>query len=277
MLLLGKTQVLVVDHFTDYGAYLCEAGHPQETVLLPNRYVPEGTKAGSPLTVFLYKDSEDRLIATTERPPLEKGGLAQLRVKEVGSIGAFLDWGLSRDLFLPFKEMRGKLKAGQTVFVTLYVDKSERLAASMYVDRFFRADSPYKQGDKVSGHVYALNNEIGAFVAVDDVYFGLIPKQELYEKLQIGQKVEARVLRVRPDGKLNLSLRKKAYAQLEPDSEILLEHLRQAGGILGIGDKSSTELIKAELSMSKAAFKRAAGHLYRSGKIRISDERTELL
>ncbi|MBQ6292419.1 MAG: S1 RNA-binding domain-containing protein [Lachnospiraceae bacterium] len=275
---LGKTAQLAVDHFTDNGAYLRhtdDLSEKPETVLLPNRYIPEGTKKGDLLEVFLYKDSEDRPIATTDRPLIEAGGLAQLKVKAVTKIGAFLDWGLPKDLFLPYKEQRGELVPGQSVFVTAYVDKSDRLCASMHVDRFFRTDPPYKEGDRVSGTVYALNPEIGAFVAVDGLYYGLIPKQELYEKLRVGDTVEARVLKKRPDGKLNLSTRKKAYAQMKTDAETVMEHLEMAGGILGLGDKSDAVLIKAELSMSKSAFKRAAGALLKAGKIRVFDDRIE--
>lgn len=275
---LGKTTRLTVDHFTDNGAYLRhgdDLSEKPETVLLPNRYIPEGTKTGDALEVFLYRDSEDRPIATTDKPLIEVGGLAQLKVKAVTKIGAFLDWGLPKDLFLPYKEQRGELAAGQSVFVTLYVDKSDRLCASMHVDRFFRNDPPYEEGDRVKGTVYALNAEIGAFVAVDGLYYGLIPKQELYEKLRVGDAVEARVLKKRPDGKLNLSTRKKAYAQMKTDAEIVMEHLEMAGGILGLGDKSDAVLIKAELSMSKSAFKRAAGGLLKAGKIRIYDDRIE--
>ncbi len=275
---LGKTVRLTVDHFTDNGAYLRrldDAAEKPATVLLPNRYIAEGTKIGDEVEVFLYKDSEDRPIATTDKPLIEAGGLAALKVKAVTNIGAFLDWGLPKDLFLPYKEQRGELKPGQTVFVTLYVDKSERLCASMYVDRFFRTDPPYKEGDRVSGTVYALNPEIGAFVAVDGLYYGLIPKQELYEKLRVGDAVAARVLKKRPDGKLNLSTRKKAYAQMKTDADVIMEHLEMAGGILGLGDKSDAVLIKAELSMSKSAFKRAAGGLMKAGKIRVFDDRIE--
>lgn len=275
---LGRTTRLAVDHFTDNGAYLKredDLSEKPETVLLPNRYIPEGTKIGDVLEVFLYKDSEDRPIAATVRPLIEAGGLAQLKVKAVTKIGAFLDWGLPKDLFLPYKEQRGELVPGQNVFVTMYVDKSDRLCASMYVDRFFRNDPPYKEGDRVSGTVYALNPEIGAFVAVDGRYYGLIPKQELYEKLRVGDTVEARVLKKRPDGKLNLSTRKKAYAQMKTDADVVMEHLEMAGGILGLGDKSDAVLIKAELSMSKSAFKRAAGGLLKAGKIRVFDDRIE--
>ena len=275
---LGKTTKLAVDHFTDNGAYLKredDLSERPETVLLPNRYVPEGTKKGDALEVFLYRDSEDRPVATTSRPLIEAGGMAKLKVKAVTKIGAFLDWGLPKDLFLPYKEQRGELAAGQSVFVTLYVDKSDRLCASMHVDRFFRNDPPYEEGDRVSGTVYGLNPEIGAFVAVDGCYYGLIPKQELYAALRVGDTVETRVLKKRPDGKLNLSPRRKAYAQMKTDADVVMEHLEMAGGILGLGDKSDAVLVKAELSMSKNAFKRAAGSLLKAGKIRVYDDRIE--
>ncbi len=271
---LGEYQTLIVDHFADAGAFLRESAG-EETVLLPGRQVPEGTDVGSLLTVFLYKDSEDRLIATTGTPLLVRGGIALLSVKQTSPIGAFLDWGLAKDLFLPFKETKGELKPGQKVLVTLYVDKSRRLAATMRVDRLLRADSPYREGDRVTGTVYAVKEEIGAFVAVDNSYFGLIPRQELYERLRPGDPVSARVMRVRRDGKLDLSPRKKAYAQLKPDAEVIWEHLTAAGGILGVGDKSDAALIKTELSLSKNAFKRAAGHLLKEGRIRIYDDHIE--
>ena len=275
MLQLGRTQELLVDRFSDIGAGLKEHAGDTVSVLLPKRYIPEGTAVGSRIPVFLYKDSEDRLIATTEVPKLELGGFALLKVVQVTKIGAFLDWGLTKDLFLPFKEQRGELRPGQEVFVTLYIDKSGRLAASTHVDRFFSGDSPYKFNDKVHGRVYSVSEEIGAFVAVDDKYFGLIPRQELYEPLRIGDEVDARVTRVRADGKLNLSIRKKAYAQLDPDGERIMEHLRQTGGILGLGDKTDAAFIKAELGLSKNAFKRAAGHLMAEGLIRVFDDRIE--
>ena len=275
MIELGRTQNLTVTRFTESGAYLGESAGAEKDVLLPGRYVPEGTQAGDRLSVFIYKDSEDRLIATTEKPKLELGRMALLKVVQMTKIGAFLDWGLKKDLLLPFRQQRGELAPGQEVLVTLYVDSSERLAATMFVDRFFRADSPYRKDDRVRGHVYALKEEIGAFVAVDDCYFGLIPRQELYEKLRVGDEVEVRVLRVREDGKLDLSPRRKAYAQLDGDGEVILAHLQETGGILGVGDKSDAALIRTELSMSKNAFKRAAGRLMKEGKIRIFDDRIE--
>ena len=274
MMHLGKYQTLIIDHFASAGAYLKESGGA-ETVLLPGKEIPEGAQIGDLLTVFLYKDSEDRLIATTAKPKITAGEMALLTVKQTSPIGAFLDWGLSKDLLLPFKETKGELKPGQQVLVTLYVDKSARLAASMRVDKLLSAESPYQEGDQVQGIIYAVKEEIGAFVAVDGRYYGLIPRQELYERLKPGDMVSARVLKRRPDGKLNLSPRKKAYAQLGEDAAIIWQHLEETGGILGVGDKSDAALIKAELSMSKNAFKRAAGHLMKEGKIRVYDDRIE--
>lgn len=274
MMHLGKYQTLIIDHFASAGAYLKESGSA-ETVLLPGKEIPEGAQIGDLLTVFLYKDSEDRLIATTAKPKITAGEMALLTVKQTSPIGAFLDWGLSKDLLLPFKETKGELKPGQQVLVTLYVDKSARLAASMRVDKLLSAESPYQEGDQVQGIVYAVKEEIGAFVAVDGRYYGLIPRQELHERLNPGDTVSARVLKRRPDGKLNLSPRKKAYAQLGEDAAIIWQHLEETGGILGVGDKSDAALIKAELSMSKNAFKRAAGHLMKEGKIRVYDDRIE--
>ncbi|MBQ7146414.1 MAG: S1 RNA-binding domain-containing protein [Lachnospiraceae bacterium] len=274
MMHLGKYQTLIIDHFASAGAYLKESGSA-ETVLLPGKEIPEGAQIGDLLTVFLYKDSEDRLIATTAKPKITAGEMALLTVKQTSPIGAFLDWGLSKDLLLPFKETKGELKPGQQVLVTLYVDKRARLAASMRVDKLLSAESPYQEGDQVQGIVYAVKEEIGAFVAVDGRYYGLIPRQELHERLNPGDTVSARVLKRRPDGKLNLSPRKKAYAQLGEDAAIIWQHLEETGGILGVGDKSDAALIKAELSMSKNAFKRAAGHLMKEGKIRVYDDRIE--
>ena len=271
MIEIGKKQKLTIQYFKDAGAYLGEGEKGAQTILLPTRQVPEGAGIGDELEVFIYRDSEDRLIATTRTPALMLGAFAALRVVQVTKIGAFLDWGLEKDLFLPYREQRGELKPGMEVTVSLYVDKSGRLCATMYVDKLLRTDSPYRAGDKVEGIVYGIREEIGAFVAVDGRYMGLIPRQELYEALQLGDRVNARVMRVREDGKLDLSTRKKAYAQMKTDADIVWEHLEACGGILGIGDKSPAELIKAELHLSKNAFKRAAGRLMKAGKITVGD------
>lgn len=271
MIEIGKKQRLAIQYFKDAGAYLSEGEKGAQTILLPGRQVPADAGIGDELEVFIYRDSEDRLIATTRTPKLMLGELGALKVVQVTKIGAFLDWGLEKDLLLPYREQRGELKPGMEVTVSLYVDKSGRLCATMYVDKHLRTDSPYHAGDKVTGIVYGVREEIGVFVAVDGLYMGLIPRQELYEVLQLGDRVNARVMRVREDGKLDLSTRKKAYAQMKTDADIVWEHIEACGGILGIGDKSPAELIKAELHLSKNAFKRAAGRLMKAGKITIGD------
>lgn len=277
MLELGKRQRLQVQRIKEFGVYLGEDLREDQSVLLPKKQVPEGTAVGTELDVFLYKDSDDRLIATTAVPYVEVGGVAALKVKEVTKIGAFLDMGLEKDLLLPYKEQAGKVKEGDTCLVALYVDKSKRLAATMKVYSYLDNSSPYEKDSKVTGTVYEISDELGAFVAVDNRYYGLIPRQELYGSLHIGEQVEARVLKVREDGKLDLSAREKAYVQMDADASFLLEQLNAAGGNLPFHDKSDPELIKQKLHMSKNAFKRAAGRLLKEGKIQITEQGIELI
>ncbi len=271
---LGKRQKLKVIRRTENGVYLGE-GEPGQLVLLPRKEVPEGTRPGDELDVFLYKDSEDRPIATTAQPPLELGELARLTVSQVTEIGAFLRWGLAKDLFLPFQEQRGKVRPGQDVLVALYVDKSGRLCATMKVYGYLHSGSPYQRNDRVSGTVYQVKEGVGALVAVDNRYFGLIPEQELYTRMQPGDMVQARVTKVRPDGKLDLSPRKKAYAQLNEDAERVWQAILSYGGKLPLHDRSDPEEIKRELQISKAAFKRAVGHLLREQKVRMTEDGVE--
>ena len=268
MVELGKKQTLTVERIKNFGVYVGTG--KDDAVLLPARYVPAGTNVGDRIEVFVYRDSSDRLIATTLQPAIELGQTALLTVKEVGKIGAFLDWGLEKDLFLPFKEQRGRVKPGMKVLVALYIDKSSRLCATMNVYDYLSAESPYQQGDRVRGTVYGIQPEIGAFVAVDNRYFGLIPRQELHQRLSLGEEVEGRVIRLRPDGKLNISLQKKAYAQMKPDAEKVMGVIEEYGGVLPFTDKASPEVIEREMQMSKAAFKRAVGHLLKEKKIEIT-------
>ncbi|MCD8009378.1 MAG: S1-like domain-containing RNA-binding protein [Lachnospiraceae bacterium] len=271
MFALGKTQSLMVQRINDSGAILAEPGHAAgETVLLPGKQIPPGAGPGSTVSVFIYRDSEDRLIATTKTPAMELGELAVLEVAQATNIGAFLRWGLDKDLFLPFKEQKAKLRPGMRVLVALYIDKSDRLCATMNVYDWLQTDAPYQRNDRVWGTVYTIRPGIGAFVAVENRYFGLIPEQELYTRLSVGERVEARVIKVRPDGKLNLSTRKKAYAQIDEDAERVLRALREYGGELPFDDKADPERIKKELELSKNAFKRAVGHLLKQGQIELT-------
>ncbi len=270
---LGKKQVLKVQKIQDFGVYLAEnenAGR-EDRVLLPARQVPEGTGIGSEIEVFLYRDSEDRLIATTNEPKLQLGGIALLKVKETTKIGAFLDWGLEKDLLLPFHEQTAKVKKGSEVLCALYLDKSSRLCATMKLYHYLRTDSPYKAGDTVTGRVYETSRNFGVFLAVDDRFSAMIPKKDAQGVFTPGEVLSVRVVQVREDGKLTVSPKQKAYLQMNTDAEKLLEELRMEEGVLPFDDKASPELINARFGMSKAAFKRAVGHLLKERKIILED------
>lgn len=271
MIELGKKQELEVLREKEFGVYLGEKKDDTAAVLLPKKQVPAGTKPGDKLEAFIYKDSEDRLIATVTMPKLQVGEVAVLKVKDVSKIGAFLDMGLEKDLLLPFKEQSRKVRVGEDCLAALYVDKSGRLAATMKVYPYLQSQSPYKKDDWVEGRVYELNDTLGVFVAVEDRYYGLIPKKEIYAKCEIGQVIKARVTKVREDGKLDLSLREKAYLQMNSDVEHVLKVLDEYDGILPFNDRVSPEIIKREFNLSKNAFKRAVGHLLKEGKIEITE------
>ena len=276
MIELGKMQTLVVQRVKEFGVYLGEDADGEVSVLLPKKQVPENTGPGDRIDVFIYKDSEDRLIATTAEPKLKVGETAVLNVKEVGKIGAFLDMGLEKDLLLPFKEQTHKVRQGEQVLVALYIDKSKRLAATMRVYSHMSNESPYKKDDQVTGIIYEINETLGAFVAVDNKFYGLIPRKEVFEDYREGAEVTARVTKVREDGKLDLSPRQKAHIQMDTDSEWVLEIIEtQFEGSLPFTDKADPEIIKREFSMSKNAFKRAIGHLLKEGKVKITENKIE--
>ena len=275
MIELGKIQKLEVVREKEFGVYLGEDGKNGASVLLPKKQVPAGTKIGDTLTVFIYKDSEDRLIATTGTPKLHVGETAVLTVKEVSRIGAFLDMGLEKDLLLPFREQSHPVKKGEECLVALYIDKSGRLAAIMRVYGYMSSDSPYKKDDRVKGRIYEINGNLGAFVAVDNRYYGLIPKKELFQDFKEGDEIEARVLKVRDDGKLDLSVREKAYVQMGVDSEKVMKVIEEFDGVLPFNDKARPETIRREFNMSKNEFKRAVGRLLKEGKIRITETSIE--
>lgn len=278
MIRLGERQELVIVKKVDFGVYLAVSQETaSERVLLPARQVPEGSDVGDRLEVFIYRDSEDRLIATTCMPKLEIGQVAELTVAQTGKLGAFLDWGLEKDLFLPFKEQRGEVREGHAVLVSLYIDKSDRLCATMNVYEALRMDSPYQAEDRVRGRVYEISGNFGAFVAVDNMYSGLIAAKELYGDVRLGADVEARVLRVREDGRLDLSIREKAYLQMDTDAEKILELLDSYEGALPFNDKAAPEVIRHETGMSKNEFKRAVGRLLKQGKIEIGEKTIRLI
>lgn len=273
MIKLGEIQTLYYVKKVEFGIYVGETpGMEKGSILLPRRQVPAELSYGDPIEVFVYKDSEDRLIATTNVPKITLGKLAVLRVKEVGSIGAFLDWGLEKDLLLPFKEQPRRVKTGHEYLVSLYIDKSSRLCATMKIYELLDSDSPYEKDDRVTGIVYDRKEEYGAFVAVDEKFHGLIPTKELFRDIEIGDRIEGRVVRVREDGKLDLSIREKAHIQMDTDSELVMEHIESYDGRLPFNDKCDPSIIKEEFGMSKAAFKRAVGHLLKEKRIEITDD-----
>lgn len=277
MIELGKYQTLEVVKKTDFGMYLSAEGKDSKhTILLPLKEVPEGCVVGDELEVFIYKDSEDREIATTARVPVTCGGLAVLKVKEVSAVGAFLDWGLLKDLMLPFKEQTRKVEEGDHVLISLYVDKSNRLCATMKVYDLLSKTSPYKKNDFVTGIVYDEIDSFGIFVAVDNQYSGMLPKNEIFSPVKIGDTIKARVINVREDGKLTLSLREKSHIQMDTDADMIIKKLTSAGGSLPYHDGSDPEVIKQEFKISKNAFKRAIGKLYKDGIIQITEEGIKL-
>ncbi|MBP3278212.1 MAG: S1 RNA-binding domain-containing protein [Butyrivibrio sp.] len=276
MIRLGEKQTLVVIKKVDFGVYLAEKAGSEEKVLLPVKQVPQGADLGSSIEVFIYKDSDDRLIATTSEPKIMLGDVRVLKVKETTRIGAFMDWGLEKDVLLPFKEQTAKVKAGDDVLCAMYIDKSSRLCVTMNVYKYLKSDSPYKKDDKVMGTVYEMSDNFGAFVAVDDIYSGLIAKKELYGNLKIGDRISARVVSVKEDGRLNLSVREKAYLQMDTDADKIFAMIEDNGGKLGFTDKASPDLIKEKTGMSKNEFKRAVGRLLKEGKIVIGEASIEL-
>lgn len=272
MIQLGEIQVLRIAKKVDFGVYLYDGENQEERVLLPGKQMPEGAECGDEIEVFVYRDSRDRLIATTNRPKITLHGVERLRVAQVGKIGAFLDWGLEKDLLLPFKEQTRRVSAGEECLAALYIDKSNRLCATMNVYPYLKNDSGYKKDERVSGTIYEISENFGAFVAVDDQYSGLIPKRELYGTFQVGDRVNARVTAVKEDGKLDLSIREKAYLQIAADAEKVLQVIDSFDGVLPFNDKASPEVIRREMQMSKNEFKRAVGNLLKAGKITITEK-----
>ena len=279
MIELGKKQKLTVVKSVDFGVYLGEdmQADAKNRVLLPSRQVPEGTKEGDSIEAFIYKDSQDRLIATTKEPKLQVGQTAVLKVSQVTRIGAFLDWGLEKDLLLPYHEQTTRIFEGQECLVAVYVDKSSRLCATMKVYPYLSKEAPYKEGDQVKGRVYQISDNFGVFVAVDNKYSALIPAREAKGKYRPGTVLDLRVTRVKEDGKIDVSDRQEAYLQINEDAESVLSIIEEFAGVLPFDDKASPEVIRREFGLSKNAFKRAIGHLLKEGKIQIKDRRIYLI
>lgn len=272
MFKLGEMNRLTAVRKTEHGMYFSETKTEEETVLLPRSEVPADLKTGDVLTLFLYRDSSDRIVATVKEPKIRLHEVKLLQVKDTGKIGAFVDWGLTKDLLLPFREQTKKVSKGEEILAALYIDKTGRLALTMNVYEYLQTDSAYKKDDSVSARVYLISDNFGAFAAVDDKYSALIPRKELFRELRVGDVITARVTEVKEDGKLSLSIRKKAHEQMDDDAEVILSVIRSYGGKLPFNDKADPETIQKEFHMSKAAFKRAVGRLYKERRIEITPD-----
>ncbi len=268
---LGEMQTLTCLRVRPQGAYLGRDGEEGD-VLLPKAQIPKDLTVGGQVEVFLYKDSQDRPVASVRRPALLRGEIGLLPVGSVTDVGAFLKWGLEKDLLLPYREQTHKVQEGEVCPVALYVDRSGRLCATMRLYGHLSEHAPYLQGDTVSGILYEIKKGLGGFVAVDKKYHGLIPEREMLPQLAPGTEIRARVTSVRKDGKLVLSVRAAGAAQMKADEDRLIERLEEAGGVLPYGDKSDPKRIRSGLAMTKAAFKRACGHLYKEGRITLTPE-----
>lgn len=278
MIELGKVQTLKVLRLTTVGAYMGIGDEDERGgILMPKKYLNENAKAGDEIEVFVYRDSEDRLIATNLVPAVKVGEIGYLKVKETGSLGAFLEWGLEKDLLLPHREQQERPQKGRSVLVALYVDKSDRLCATTYVEKYLEARSPFKVEDKVSGLVYRISDALGVLVAVDNRYMGLIPKQEAIGSFHKGDVVNCRVASVKEDGKLILSMKEKAHIQMDADAEQLMGILKKRNGFLDLNDDSDPELIRSTMKMSKRAFKRAVGRLLKEKLIEQNEKGITLL
>lgn len=274
---IGAWNTLKVIRSKEHGVYLGEDdSKTSDTVLLPRKQVPDGVKAGSVMDVFIYRDSQDRLIATTNKPYITMGEIKRLTVKNVTSIGAFMDWGLEKDILLPFKEQTAKVSEGKQYLVRMYSDKSGRLCVSMHLYGYLEPVSGYEEGQSFNGIVYEYKKGMGAFVAIDDRYSGLIHESELFGRVMVGDEVTGRIVKIRDDGKVDLSLRDLAYKQLNEDSDMVYAVIKSYRGVLPFTDKADKELIKKEFGLSKNAFKRAVGHLLKEGKVIIKEKTIEL-
>lgn len=276
MIKLGKIQEVEIKRIAEHGAYVGIEGDDND-VFLPMKQIPEGADIGDEIEVFVYRDSEDRLIATTKCPLAEIGGVGYMEVVDNTPIGAFVDWGLEKDLLVPFKQQHFKLRKGQSYLFTVYEDKSGRLCGTTSIYSCLSDDSHYEAGDYVNGVVYRVKPELGALVAVDNKYRGLIPESELFKTLYTGDEVVARVIRKRDDGKLDLSLRREISSQMGIDSKRILDKLEEDGGFLPYHDKSSADDIKNVFHMSKNSFKRAIGKLYKERWITIEKDGIKLV
>lgn len=271
MINIGEYNTLEIIREAEQGLYLADT--EGEEVLLPNRYVPKEFKIWDKLEVFVYLDNEERPVAATDKPYITKGEFAMLRCSEVTPFGAFLDWGLVKELFCPFKEQAFKMKRGGWYLVYCYLDEeTNRLVASSKTNQHLdNKELTVQQFDEVD-LIISHPSDIGMNVIVNNIHSGLIFNDDIYQDLSIGDRMKGVVKKIRPGNKLDISLGKVGYRNIEPNSETILFELEDNGGFLNLTDKSNPEDIKNTLQMSKKNFKKAIGALYKQRLIDIKDD-----
>lgn len=275
MIGIGKTNSLEIARRTEQGLYLNDDCGNE--VLLPNRYITDDMNIGDTIDVFVYNDSEDRPIATTERPYAQVGEFALLRVKAVNSIGAFLDWGLIKDLLVPFREQKMRMVAGRSYIVYVYVDdESRRIVASAKLDKFLDNKIPeYKFRQKVDILV-ARRTDLGFKVVVDNLFWGMIYHDEIFHDVNIGERYKAFIKAVRPDGKIDLRLGDREVRRVKSLADVIMEYIDNNGGSMKLTDSSSPEMIRAVFNCSKKDFKKTLGFLYKAKKIVITPQEVRM-
>ena len=273
MLEIGKYNRLEVKKLSAIGAYLVsELGD----ILMPTKYVPEGLHPGEHIKVFVYLDSEDRLIATTLTPKAQVGEFALMEVKDTGNVGAFLDWGLEKDLLVPFSEQPRAMQVGEKYLVRVYLDRSERIAASAKIGKYLETRNiKLKLGEEVQLTFYEFG-DLGAKVIINGRYAGLMFKNEQFGSFEVGATVKGYVGKIREDGKIDVTLRRGGALETIGGKESFLKKLRDNGGFLAVGDKTSPQEISALFKMSKKSFKALIGNLYKAKIIEITKEGVKL-
>ena len=273
---LGDYNTMTVTRAVDFGLYL--DGGDEGDILLPQRYVPAGTKVGDEFEVFIYLDQEERPVATTERPLARVGDFAFLECSWVNEYGAFLSWGLMKDLFCPFREQKRRMEKGEKYIVYIYIDEeSYRIAASAKVERYLSESvPPYVEGDKVQLLVQQ-KTDLGFKVIVDNQFRGLVYDNQVFRQLHTGDRLPGYVAAVRPDGKLDIRLQPTGRKQTEDFAEVLLRYLQEHGGVCDLGDKSEAEDIKRLFQVSKKTYKRAVGDLYKRRLITVAPLQVKLV
>jgi uncharacterized protein len=276
MIRLGIQNKLKVNRFAPPGAYLVD--EEENEVLLPNKYVPREAEEGDMIEVFVYKDSEDRIVATTLTPYVQLNGFAYLQVKEVNNIGAFIDWGLEKDLLIPFRQQKQNMRAGKSFLIYLYLDEmTDRLVATAKVEKHFEKETiDLKEMERVD-LLIAEQTDLGFNVVVNNRYRGLVYENEIHRGLRPGDQIKGYVKKIRSDKKIDISLQRTGLENLESGAEKILAKLQDKDGFIALHDKSSPEEIKTLLNMSKKGFKRSVGILYKKKLISIEADGIRLI